>query len=204
MPKRSCFFVLCLLLLSLSLFGCPKRVAKLPPLEAPPIKNPIVKLLEAFSPAESLQARTSIRIETVRSGQEMNFLLNGFILYQRPDRFRLLGYHPFGMGLFDALYRDGEFFLLVPPQKRAYIGEASQFDDLMERAGEIQIVTERGEANEIPTRIRIDLVAKETRIDLRLKEIQVNPSMPEDSFRWVVPEEVDVQPLEKLLRKRPR
>lgn len=204
MSRRSCYFILCLFLLSLFLFGCPKRVAKLPPIEAPPVENPIVKLLEAFSSAESLQARASIRIEAVRSGQEMNFLLNGFVLYQRPDRLRLLGYHPFGMGLFDALYRNGEFFLLVPPQKKAYAGEVSEFDDLMEKAGAIQISTEKGEGNEIPNRIRIDLVAKETRIDIRLKEILINPSMPEESFQWVVPEGVEVQPLSKLLRKKLR
>jgi hypothetical protein len=134
----------------------------------------------------------------------MNFLLNGFVLYQRPDRLRLLGYHPFGMGLFDALYRNGEFFLLVPPQKKAYAGEVSQFDDLMEKAGAIQILTEKGEGNEIPNRIRIDLAAKETRIDIRLKEILINASMPEESFQWVVPEGVEVQPLSKLLRKKLR
>jgi outer membrane lipoprotein-sorting protein len=202
--RRSCYFILCLFLLSLFLFGCPKKVARLPPIEAPPVENPIVKLLEAFSSAESLQARASIRIEAVRSGQEMNFLLNGFVLYQRPDRLRLLGYHPFGMGLFDALYRNGEFFLLVPPQKKAYAGEVSQFDDLMEKAGAIQILTEKGEGNEIPNRIRIDLAAKETRIDIRLKEILINPSMPEESFQWVVPEGIEVQPLSKLLRKKLR
>ncbi len=204
MSKRSCYFILCLFLLSLFLFGCPKKVAKLPPVEAPPVENPIVKLLEAFSSAESLQARASIRIEAVRSGQEMNFLLNGFVLYQKPDRLRLLGYHPLGMGLFDALYRNGEFFLLIPLQKKAYAGEISQFDDLMEKAGAIQISTEKSEESEIPNRIRIELVGKETRIDLRLREISLNSSLPEDSFQWVVPEGVEVKPLNKLLRRRSR
>lgn len=204
MFKRSYYFILYLLLLSLFLFGCPKKVAKLPPIEAPPLENPIIKLLEAFSSAESLQARASIRIETVRSGEEMNFLLNGFVLYQKPDRLRLLGYHPLGMGLFDALYQNGDFFLLIPLQKKAYTGKISQFDDLMEKAGAIQISTEKSEGSEVPNRIRIDVVEKETRIDIRLKDIALNAPMPEDSFQWIVPEGLEVKPLERLLRKKLR
>jgi len=48
------------------------------------------------------------------------------------------------------------------------------------------------------------LVEKEIRIDLRLKEISINSSLPEDSFQWVVPEGVEVKPLNKLLRKKSR
>lgn len=191
--------ILFLLLLSLLLWGCPKKVEIIPP-EKVPFENPIVKLLETFSPAESLQARASIRIETVRDGEEMNFLLNGFLLYQKPDQFRLLGYHPLGMGLFDALYRNGEFFLLIPPQKRAYTGELFQFEDVMAKAGEIRISSEKSEGSEIPNRIQIELVEKETRIELRLKGISVNSSLPVDSFRWSVPEGVEVRPIERLLR----
>lgn len=191
--------ILFLLLLSLLLWGCPKKVEIIPP-EKVPFENPIVKLLETFSPAESLQARASIRIETVRDGEEMNFLLNGFLLYQKPDQFRLLGYHPLGMGLFDALYRNGEFFLLIPPQKRAYTGELFQFEDVMAKAGEIRISSEKSEGSEIPNRIQIELVEKETRIELRLKGISVNSSLPADSFRWSVPEGVEVRSIERLLR----
>jgi len=202
--KRPCCLILYLFLLSLFLFGCPKKVAKVPPIEAPPLENPIVKLLEAFSPAESLQAKASIRIETVRSGEEMKFLLNGFILYQKPDRFRLLGYHPLGMGLFDAIYKNGEFFLLIPFQKRAYTGEILKADDLIEKAGHIEVFSEKPEGSEIPNRIRIELAEKETRIDLRLREISVNSSLPDDSFQWVIPEGVEVRSLDKLLRKKLR
>jgi hypothetical protein len=135
----------------------------------------------------------------------MSFLLNGFLLYQKPDRLRLLGYHPLGMGLFDALYRNGEFFLLIPLQKRAYTGEVSQFEDLIEKAGEIKISSEKSEGSEVPNRIRIEVVEKETRIELRLKEISVNSSLPEDSFQWVIPEGVEVKPLARLLKgKKPR
>ena len=204
MIRKRCFFILGFFLLGLLLSGCPKKIPEPAIIEKPPIENSIGKLLEAFSSVESLQARASIRIEAVRSGQEMNFLLNGFVLYQKPDRLRLLGYHPLGMGLFDALYRNGEFFLLIPLQKKAYAGEISQFDDLMEKAGAIQISTEKSEGSEIPNRIRIELVEKETRIDLRLREISVNSSLPEDSFQWVVPEGVEVKPLNKLLRKKSR
>ena len=74
----------------------------------------------------------------------MNFLLNGFVLYQKPDQLRILGYpFPLGMGLFDALYRNGEFFLLIPFQKRAYTGEVSEFEDLIEKAGPIEISFEK-------------------------------------------------------------
>ena len=121
------------LLLAFALWGCPKKVVITPPT----IENPIAKILESFSPVESLQARASMRIDIVRNGEEMNILLNGYLLYQKPNRLRLLGYHPLGMGLFDAIYQDGEFFLLIPFQKRAYAGEVSEFEDLIEKAGPV-------------------------------------------------------------------
>jgi outer membrane lipoprotein-sorting protein len=204
MIRKHCLFILGFFLLGLLLSGCPKKIPLPVIIEKPTIENPIGKLLETFSFAESLQAKVSIRIDTVRSGEEMRFpAIQGFVLYQRPDKLRILGYHPLGMGLlFDALYRNGEFFLLLPLQKRVYTGEVSQFDDLIEKAGPIQISTEKVEGNQIPSRIWIDVVEKETRIELRLREISINSSLPEDSFQWVVPEGVDVQPLAKLLRKK--
>lgn len=204
MIRKRWFFILGFLLLGVLLSGCPKKIPEPVIIEKPTIENPIGKLLETFSFAESLQAKASIRIDTVRSGEEMKFLLNGFILYQKPDRFRLLGYHPLGMGLFDALYKNGEFFLLIPLQKRAYTGEILRADDLIEKTGPIEVFSEKPEGSEIPNRIRIELIEKETRIDLRLREISVNSSLPEDSFQWVVPEGVEVEPLAKLLRKKLR
>ncbi len=201
MIRRADFYIICFLFLSLFLWGCPKKVAVTIP-ERLPAKDPIAKLLENFSSAEFLTARTSIRIKTLREGEEMNFFLNGFLLYQKPDQLRLLGYHPFGMGLFDALYRNGEFFLLVIPHKRAYIGEISQFEDLVERAGPVEISYEKPLESEIPNRIKIHVVEKETRIDLRLKEISINSSLPEDTFQWNVPEGVEVVPLAQLLKRK--
>ena len=192
-------------LLGLFLFGCPKKIPGPVIIEKPPIENPLGKLLEAFSSAESLQAKASIRINMVRNGQEVNFpSLNGVLLYQKPDRFRLLGYHPLGMGLFDALYKNGELFILIPLQKKAYSGEVLKTDDLIEKAGLMEVFIEKPEGSEIPNRIRIELVEKEIRIDLRLKEISINSLLPEESFQWVVPEGVEVQPLNKLLRKKSR
>lgn len=202
--RKHCFFILGFFLFGLLLSGCPKKIPEPVIIEKPAFENPIVTLLDAFSPVESFQARASIRIDTVKNGEDMKFLLNGFILYQKPDRLRLLGYHPLGMGLFDALYRNGEFFLLVPIQKTVYTGEVSQFEGLIEKTGPIQISTEKIEGNQIPNRIRIELVEKEIHIDLRLREIFVNYSLPEDSFQWVLPEGVEVRPLDKLLRKKLR
>ncbi len=165
----------------------------------------MAKLLETFSLAESLQARTSIRIHMVKNGQEMNFpSINGMLFYQKPDRFRLLGYHPLGMGLFDALYNHGEFFLLIPLQKRAYHEEISKTEDLIEKAGPVEIFSERPEGSEIPNRIRIEIPEKEIRVDLRLRDISLNPTLPEDSFQWVVPEGIKVEPLAELLKKKMR
>jgi hypothetical protein len=183
------------------LWGCPKRPPEIIRPEKP-FENPIIKILEALSPAESLQSRASIRIVTVRDGQEMNFLLNGFVLYQRPDKLRILGYSPFPVAasLFDALYRKGEFYVLITPQKRAYAGEVSEFEGVIEKAGPIVVSVERPEGSEVPNRIQIHFVEKETRIDLKLKDISINSSLPADSFEWSVPEGVDVRPLAQLLR----
>ena len=196
-------YILCLLLLSLLLWGCPKKVEIVPP-EKLDFVNPINKLLENFSASESLHAKASIRIETVREGEGMNFLLNGVLLYQKPDKFRLLGYHPLGMGIFDFFYRDGEFFLLVPSQKKAYVGEVSQLQEVMAKAGEIRISSEKAEGGEIPNRVQIELVEKETRIELRLKGMTVNLPLPEDSFQWSVPEGVEVRSIDRLLKGKKR
>ena len=201
MVRKSFAYVFLLLLISLSLWGCPKRPPEVIRPEKP-FENPIVKILEALSPAESLQSRASIRIETVRSGEKMNFLLNGFFLYQRPDKLRILGYSPFPIAasLFDALYIKGEFYVLITPQKRAYAGEVSEFEGVIEKAGPIVVSVERPEGSEVPNRIQIHFVEKETRIDLKLKDMSINSSLPADAFQWNVPEGVEVSPLTQLLR----
>lgn len=115
-------------------------------------------------------------------------------------KLRILGYHPLGMGLFDALYRSGQFSLLMPLQKVAFTGEVSQFEDAMKKVGEIRVNSGKDEMRNIPNRIRIYIVEKEIEIDLRLKEIQVNQELPEDAFHWSLPEGVDERPLSRLLR----
>ena len=189
-------------LLGLLLSGCPKKVVIMPPIQAPPVKNPVNVLLEAFSDAENFQSKASIRVEALRNGQRMNFLLNGTVLYEKPDKLRILGYHPLGMGVFDALYRGGEFFLLSPLEKKAYTGEILDFEDLIEKVG-VRISTEKTPGIKVPTLIRIGVDEPETRVDLRLKEIEVNSSLPDDTFRWWVPEGVDVMPLAQILKKKP-
>ena len=199
MVRKPWFVILSLFLLILFLSGCPKKVVKIPSIEAPPVKDPMATLLEAFSPAESLQAKASIRLETVRKGEALKFLLNGVVLYEKPDKLRILGYHPFGMGVFDALYRGGEFFLFSPLQNRAYTGEISDFRDLIAKAN-IKISAEKPEGSEVPNRIRIEMPEKQTRLDVRLKEISINQSLPMDSFQWVTPEGVEIKPLAQFLK----
>jgi outer membrane lipoprotein-sorting protein len=199
MIRKPWWVILNLFLLVLLLSGCPKKVAKIPPVEVPPVMDPMAKLLEAFSSAESLQAKASIRLDTVRKGEEFKFLLNGVVLYEKPDKLRILGYHPFGIGVFDVLYRGGAFFLFSPLQNRAYTGEISEFGDLIAKAN-IKISTERPEGSEIPNRIRIEMPEKETRLDVRLKEISVNQSLPKDAFQWEPPEGVEIKPLAQFLK----
>jgi len=199
MIRRPWCVILSLFLLVLFLSGCPKKVAKIPSIEVPPVKDPMAKLLEAFSPADSVQAKASIRLDTVRKGEELKFLLNGIVLYEKPDKLRILGYHPFGMGVFDALYRGGEFFLFSPLQNRAYTGEISEFGDLIAKAN-IRISTEKAEGSEVPNRIRIEMPEKEIRVDVKLKEISVNQSLPKDAFQWVAPEGVEIKPLAQFLK----
>ncbi|OGP89444.1 MAG: hypothetical protein A2157_13340 [Deltaproteobacteria bacterium RBG_16_47_11] len=200
MIRRPSILIL-LFLIGLFLAGCPKRPpAPAPPVERPPFVNPIDKVLEIFSFAETLQSKASIRIDMVRDGEKIPFLLNGFVLYQRPDKLRILGYHPLGMGLFDALYRNGEFSLLIPLQKIAFAGEVSEFEDAMRKVGEIQVTSGMNEMRNIPNRIRINIVKKEFEVDLRLKETQVNQELPEDAFHWNLPEGVQERSLSRLLR----
>jgi outer membrane lipoprotein-sorting protein len=183
----------------LFLSGCPKKLTKIPSFEAPPVKDPVAKFLESFSSAESLQAKASIRLDTVRRGDELKFLLNGVVFYEKPDKLRILGYHPFGMGVFDVLYRGGEFLLFSPLQNRAYTGEVSEFGDLISKTN-IRISAEKSEGSDVPDRIRIEMPEKETRLDLKLKEIIINRPLPADAFEWVAPEGVDVRPLAQFLK----
>jgi hypothetical protein len=193
--------ILLLLTAGLMVLGCPKRPpVPVPPVEKPPFVNPIDKILEIFSFAETLQSKASIRIDMVKEGEREVYILNGFILYQKPDKLRILGYHPLGMGLFDALYRNGEFSLLIPLQKVAFTGEVSHFEDALRKVGEIEVTSGMNETRNIPNRIRIHIVEKEIEIDLRLKETQVNPELSEDAFQWAIPEGVKERPLSSLLR----
>jgi outer membrane lipoprotein-sorting protein len=199
MIRRSWFAILSLLLLVLFLAGCPKKIARIPSIEAPPVEDPMTKLLEAFSSVESLEAKASIRLDTVRKGEEMRFLFNGVVLYEKPDKLRIQGYHPLGMGLFDALYRGGEFVLFSPLQNRAYTGEISEYRDLITQAN-IKISVEKPEGNDVPNRIRFEIPNKETRVDVKLKEISINQPLPEDAFQWNSPDGVDVRPLAQFLK----
>jgi hypothetical protein len=201
MMRRLSLYFFLVLLMALVLWGCPKRPPEVRPLERIPGDHPIAKITNALSAAESLQSRTSIRIDTMRNGEEMSFLLNGYLFYQKPDRLRLLGYHSMGMGIFDALYRDGQFFLLIPFQKGAYIGEISEFKETIEDLGPIEVYSEKPEGSEIPSKIVIEIVEKQTSIEIGLKETSVNSSLPEDSFRWTVPEGVEVKPLAQILKR---
>ena len=199
MMRRPWFLIPSLFLMILFLSGCPKKLAKIPSFEAPPAKDPVAKLLESFSAAESLQAKASIRLDTVRKGEELKFLLNGVVFYEKPDRLRILGYHPFGMGVFDVLYRGGEFLLFSPLQNRAYTGEISEFADLISKTN-IKISAEKSEGSDVPDRIRIEMPEKNTRLELRLKDISINQPLPADAFEWVAPEGVDVRPLAQFLK----
>ena len=198
---RKPWFVILSFLLVLFLSGCPKKIARIPSLEVPPVRDPMAKLLEAFSSAESLQAKASIRLDTVRRGEELKFLLNGVVLYEKPDKLRILGYHPFGMGVFDALYRGGEFVLFSPLQNRAYTGEISEFGNLIARTN-VRISTEKPEGSDVPDRIRIEMPEKETRLDMKLKEISINQPLPKDAFQWVPPEGVEIKSLAQFLKGR--
>ena len=199
MVRKHWFLIPTLFLMLLFLSGCPKKLAKIPSIEAPTAKDPVARFLESFSPAESLQAKASIRLDTVRRGEELRFLLNGVVLYEKPDKLRILGYHPFGMGVFDVLYRGGEFLLFSPLQNRAYTGEVSEFGDLISQAN-VKISAEKSEGSDVPDRIRIELPEKETRVDMKLKDISINRPLPADAFQWVAPEGVDVRPLAQFLK----
>ena len=198
--QRLLILLLVLPFAGLFLTGCLKKIPEPAFQETKIVPDPIQQFLGAFSIAESLEAKASIRIDTVRNGEKLSFALNGVLLYQKPNYLRLMGYHPFGMGIFDALFKNGSFFLLIPIQKKAYEGEVREIEGMADRAGPIQIATEKDEVNGIPKRIQIELLEKETRIDLRLKEARINSPLPADSFQWIVPEGVEVRPLNRLLK----
>jgi outer membrane lipoprotein-sorting protein len=199
MNRKHGLLAVCVFFSVLFLTGCPRRVPE-PVIEKKIVRNPLQQILDALSNAESLEAKMSIRIEAVRNGKKESFGLSGDLLYRKPTSLRLQGYLPWGTGLFDSLYRNGEFFLLIPFEKKAYTGELSEMEGLMDRAGSIQIAVEKNEANGIPRRIQIELVEKQARIDMKLRDVVINPELPEDSFDWVVPDGVEVRPLTRLLR----
>jgi outer membrane lipoprotein-sorting protein len=199
MNRKHGIMAVCILFSVVFLTGCPRRVPE-PPVEKKIVRNPLQQILEALSNAESLEARTSIRVEAIRNGEKVSFGLNGDLLYRKPTSLRLQGYLPWGTGVFDSLYRNGQFFLLIPFEKKAYTGELSEMEGLMDRAGSIQIAVEKNEGNGLPKRIQIELVEKQAKIDMRLRDVVINPELPEDSFAWVVPDGVEVRPLTRLLR----
>lgn len=200
MRKRSYFFYLPIILTILLLFGCPKRPPDILPPEKPKFVNPIEKILREFSSVYSFQARTSIKVEIERDDEEKRFLLDGILLFRKPDQIRILGYHPLGISIFDALYQNNQLSIFIPFQKRAYEGEVSQFDDMVEKVGDIFITAQREEGEELPSQIKIEAMDMGFRILLILKNISLNPVFSEDTFRWSLPEGVEIRSIARLLR----
>ena len=200
-PRFAISLLILLMLLEILLSGCAKKIVKAP-LMGPPVKDPIARLLESFSAADRLQAKTSIRIDTAQKGKEISYRLSGTVLFEKPQKLRILGYYsfPLPMDLFDALYREGALYLLVPQQKKAFTGALLEFNDLLEKT-DIRISTESTDGAEVPNRIRIDLVEAETRIELRLREISMNATLPDGAFSWWVPDDVENIPLAWLLKR---
>jgi hypothetical protein len=200
--RKTGFPFLGVFLLAILLSGCPKKIVKVPPLGGPPLENPIAALVAAFSAAETLQGKASIRIDTIQKGEEVNYRLSGVVFYEKPEKLRIFGYHPFPlpMDLFDALYQEGKFFLLIPAHETVYTGEISEFDDLMKNT-EVRMSIEKMDGSEIPNRIRIDLVEEKVRIEIRLREISLNNPLPEDSFQWIMPDGLKKRPLGELKGK---
>ena len=203
MTRRPLFLILGLIL-CLLLIGCPKKVVRVPPPEIPPVENPLAALVEAFSAAETLQAKASIRIDTLGKKEEMTYRLQGNVFCQKPGMLRVYGYLPFplAMDLFDALYRENKFFLLIPSERKAYTGEVSEFKDLLTKA-DIRITTEKPEGSVVPNRIRVAIVDKKTTIEIRLRDVELDKPLAEDLFQWSVPEGIEVRPLAQLIRSKP-
>ena len=201
MIHKTSTLILVLLLLGAFLTGCPKKVARIPPIEEPPVKDPVMRLLNAFSEVEYFESDASIRIETVRKGKELKYPLNGYVFFEKPDKLRILGFIPFGMNLFDALYLDGKFLILSPMDKKAYTGEVSEFEDLIEKA-KIQMSMDKTGGSLIPNIIRLALEEKKTRVEIKLKGITMGTPLPGNAFLWEVPDGVHVRPLAQLVRTR--
>lgn len=200
-------FPLCLisvLLGVLFLGGCPKRPPEIIQPEKPAQINPIEKILREFSPVDSFQARTSIRVEVERGGDEVKLLLDGILLFQKPDRLRIIGYHPLGISVFDTLYQNNQLFIFIPIQKKAYEGSVSQFEDMIEKAGDIMITAQKEEDGDLPDQIIIEALDMGIRIWLRLKDKILNPVFHEETFKWSLPEGVEVRSIARFLRKRTR
>ncbi len=202
MKIRSPFYFLPIILVTIFLSGCPKKPPEILPPEKPPFVNPMEKILKEFSSVDSFQARTSIRVELERDGEERRFLLDGILLFRKPDQLRILGYHPLGISIFDALYQNNQLAIFIPFQKRAYEGDISHFEDLIEKAGDITVIAQREEDAEVPTQIMIEALDMGARILLRLKDISLNPIFGEETFRWSLPEGVEIRPIARLLRSK--
>jgi len=91
----------------------------------------------------------------VRKGEELKFLLNGVVLYEKPDKLRILA-----ITLWDGCVRcplpGWRVPAFQPLQNRAYTGEVSEFSDLIAKAN-IKISVEKPEGSNVPNRIRIEM-----------------------------------------------
>lgn len=192
------FYLLCLTITIL--YGCPKSKIEIKPHDRPAFVNPFEKILMEFSKVDSFQSKTSIRIESERSGEEIKYLLDGIILFHKPDRLRILGFHPLGISIFDALYYEGQLLIFIPFQKKAYIGEISKLDEMMEKAGEIIVTSEKVQESEIPGQINIEAKEIGIRFFIKLKDISLNPDLSEETFAWNLPEGIEIRPISRLLR----
>lgn len=74
------------------------------------------------NPIETLASTVSVSVKTPRGGMSGN----GYLVYQRPDRFRLVMLTPFGTPAMEC-FVDGTWLTFIIPAKAAvYAGEASE------------------------------------------------------------------------------
>ena len=161
-------------------------MVRIPSVEAPPVKDPVAQLLDAFSAVASLQAKASIRVDTVRKGQEYRFLLTesstlknrisfASWVITRSEWVCLISFTGVANSSFSVPYR-------TEP-----IPERFPSLQISLRRRILRFLQEKPEGSEVPNRIRIEMPEKETRLDMKLKEISVNQPLPENLFEWEAP-----------------
>jgi hypothetical protein len=188
--------VIAIILLAVTAGCMPKRMPEEKG-ERLPLSQVLTQTISRYEGVNTLQSRLFVQLEL----QGMYYVLQGILLYEKPNHLRLRLTTNLGGTVGELIYNEGHLFLLLPTEEKIYQGwieeGSSQRSETLFLTMVYSGYAERAEGPTFPTRIYGQAEGMEVRFDMKLKDPQVDLPLPQGAF---CPPTADweIHPLEDL------